>query len=285
MAVITHPQGVGAGANSPPARSAVGSDEINVDAVIEPSKHCTSDDRLGIYGNAYFARLIDCLAVEFPTVRHFVGDDAFAGFVVSYLQRTPPGSYNLHDLGREFAESLRATRPEKAPEETLPDWADFLIEIARLERLYAEVFDGPGDEGELMLSTEDLQRVPMQRRGEIRLKFARSLRQAKFLFPVHQVISQVRAGEEVTIPEPEETCLIVYRRDYVVRRLAVSPVQYRMIGELRAGRTLPLALGSAICLAEQPETLTPEHVQEWFRDWTAAGLFTGIEWEPEEFAG
>jgi len=279
FSVITHPQGVEAGISSPPAQNVIPVGSGNLTQVVVSSRNISSQTRLAIYNNAYFARLIECLGAEFPTVRQIVGDDPFAGFVVSYLQSSPPASYTLGDLGGGFPGSLRRTRPDRETESSTPDWADFLIELATLERAYAEVFDGPGEERDAALSLAALQQVPAERWPDVRLRFSRSFRQFHFQFPVHEVISKIRRGDPVEAPVPEDTFLVVHRRQYVVRRFAVLPVQFHLLGELRAGVSLANALESALSSGPEDPEFSPVSLQSWFQSWTAAGLLTGIEFE------
>src|SRR6266542_825792 len=110
-----------------------------IDAVIEPSRLRTPAERLSVYQNAYVARLVECLQAEFPAVRHAVGDDTFFQFAVAHLQRRPPDSYTLGELGRDFAETLSSLRPVRESAE--PDFADFLVQLAEYERTVSEAFD------------------------------------------------------------------------------------------------------------------------------------------------
>ena len=47
-------------------------------------------ERLGVYANAYFARLHDCLAEDFPATARALGPDAFHDLVKTYLMVHPP---------------------------------------------------------------------------------------------------------------------------------------------------------------------------------------------------
>jgi hypothetical protein len=98
-------------------------------------------DRLAIYANGYRMRLLECLRGEFSALERLLGEPLFARFALDYLTAQPSTSYNLHELGARFPEHLARTRPD-ADE----PWIDFMIDLARLERVVREVYDGPGDE-------------------------------------------------------------------------------------------------------------------------------------------
>src|SRR6202451_1420256 len=156
QAVITHPAGVEAGIEGPEARAEINISPQRVDEVGHPSSRRTSIERLEVYANAYYARLLECLADEFPALLHAAGQEAFDELAFGYLQSHPSTSYTLSDLSRRFAEFLEQTRPPA--DEGL--WPDFLIDLVRLERTYSEIFDGPGAERLRLLSAEQIQAIP-----------------------------------------------------------------------------------------------------------------------------
>src|SRR5690606_4793889 len=97
-------------------------------------------------------------------------------------------------------------------------WPDFLIDLARLERLYSDVFDGPGIERMEPLRGETLAVIPLELWSEVRLVAAPCLRLAYFDFPVHEFATSVRLAIEREIPGPSPTWLAVSRANYIVRR-------------------------------------------------------------------
>src|SRR5262245_29052096 len=131
QAVITHPAGVDAGLSAPEAQSHIVTSPSDVEEIIEPSRRQSSIERLEVYANAYYARLIECLQAEFPVFRQTVGDDLFAEFGVDYLGRYPSQSYTLGELSARFVSFLTDTKPTT---QDAADWSDFLIDLAHLER-------------------------------------------------------------------------------------------------------------------------------------------------------
>src|ERR1700693_5287793 len=95
QAVITHPDGVEAGLASSEARDQIDVDPGRVEQVVDPSKRRTSIERLEVYANAYYARLLECLRDEFPALLHAVGEEVFDGLAFEYLPSYPSQSYTL----------------------------------------------------------------------------------------------------------------------------------------------------------------------------------------------
>ncbi|MCE9544646.1 MAG: DNA-binding domain-containing protein [Planctomycetia bacterium] len=147
QAVIMHPHGIAAGIKSAEAREEIAVLPGDVEQVIGRSQALTSIERLEIYGNAYYSRLLECLRESFPVLAGALGNELFDQFAMAYLQAYPSTSYTLSQLGANFARHLEETRPDRdelAPGEV--SWPDFLIDVARLEWAIGEVFDGPGVE-------------------------------------------------------------------------------------------------------------------------------------------
>jgi hypothetical protein len=226
---------------------------------------------LSIYGHAYYARLLECLRAEFPAVLHAAGDEAFAGLAAGYLQSYPSRNYTLAELGRHFSDSLQETRPPRAADSQLPDFADFLIDLARLERCYSEVFDGPGPERVPGLTPEALASLSPAQFADSRLVFHDSVRLLELRFPCHEYASAVRQERDPVPPAATSTQLVVYRKNYVVRRFGVTPVQFAMLSDLQRGCTLAKALQRAASAKN-----ASQFVRQCFADWTAAPLFRAV---------
>ena len=270
--VITHPQGVVAGVNSGGARQEVDVRSEEVEQVIAPSKALSSIERLNVYGNAYVARLVGCLHDEFPALVHAIGKEAFDGLAFGYVHAHPSHSYSLADLGADFPDYLAQTRPSGAA----VDWAGFIIDLAQLERTYAEVFDGPGTEqvrDELKLPDQ----VPVERMAEMRLIPAPCLRLRRFAFAVHEYATAVRRRQQPQIPEPKPTYLAITRRDYIVRRAAVTRTQFELLQGIVNGATLGVSIRRAVEYTDADIDQMSASLDAWFRHWTTAGYFTGVD--------
>lgn len=276
LAVITHPDGVEAGAASSEARAHVDVTAEHIDEIVRRSRALSSAERLHVYANAYYARLIEVMAAEFPALATALGVELFREFVIGYLQECPSNSHTLSDLGRRFPEFLATSRPPRENDDE-PGWADCLVDLATLERVYSEVFDGEGAEARRLLAREDLSSVMPESWPSARLLVVPCLRLVRLRFPVHEFISAVRRGESPTLPPPRATRLVVSRRDYVVRRVSVGEAEYAALSALAAGSAVGDALAEATRVWTGNEDDLPAAVRGWFADWAAAGYFLAVE--------
>ena len=275
MSVITHPDGIVSGIESDEAQQQVPVTAEDIEQVITRSRQCTSLERLQIYGNAYYARLIECLQDEFPASRNALGDETFDAFALAYLQDCPSRSYTLSKLGTEFPRFLRETRPLDIPPEST--WPDFLVDLATLERTYSEAFDAPGPERLTLLRSEDLLAIPSERWPDARLISVECLRLLELRFPVHEYATAVRKSAQASIPEPGTTYLAVSREDYVVRRWPLTRTAFQLLGLLRQGQPIGAAIEQCLDSEDADEAELVNNIRTWFQTWATMGLFREIQ--------
>ena len=281
QAVITHPDGVIAGTASQEAQQHLAVSAEELQTVIGRSRHLSSEARLGIYHNAYFARLLECLRNIYPMLAKTLGDEAFDALAIGYLQTHPSQSYTLDRLGDQLGNYLAKTRPDLdddcQPTET---WPDFLIDLARLEWNIGEVFDGPGVEGETTLGAEALLAIDADHWPAVRFLAAPCLRTLAFQFPVNDYFTALRqAGEGddlPSLPDREPTWLALSRCEFVVRRHALDRAQYELLTSLINGEPIGEAISGVAAVATADFDELADRLQSWFRIWTAAGFFIGL---------
>ncbi len=274
QAVITHPSGVEAGCASDAARTEIEVDPLDLERIVTRSRSLPAVDRLAVYANAYYSRLLECLREEYPALVHTLGEELFDEFAVGYLEAHPSNSYTLHFLGSKFPQFLEETCP--AGEN--PRVADFMVDLAKLERLYSDIFDGPGNEGNELICVERLSAVPPEELATARLVPAPDLHLIELRSPVHEYIRAVRRKQDPSLPEPAETLLAVHRRDYVIRRHVQPRVQFVLLQSLIAGNTVQEAIAAAAEFVESEFDEFAASLRNWFRDWAAEGFFRSIEW-------
>ncbi|MEI8381087.1 MAG: DNA-binding domain-containing protein [Planctomycetota bacterium] len=274
QAVIVHPDGVAAGIESAAAQSEVKVSADQVDEVIDRSNSQSSIERLEVYAKAYRARLLEVLVGEYPALVHAIGEEVFVELANGYLEAHPPGSYTLAALGQYFPGYLAKSRPARDDEQ--PDWADFLIDLAHLERIYSEVFDGPGIEQITAISADDIQGLSVEAWLHSKLIPAPCLRLATFDFPVHEYATDVRCERQPAPPQAQMMHLAITRRDFIVRRVGLSEPEFKVLSALIARQTISEALESLLQTTGQPAAEITDDVRRWFHNWTVARYFVGI---------
>src|SRR5262245_47764055 len=243
--VLMHPGGAVDGIASSAAKGHLEITSAELNTLIAPSQELSSLERLEIYARAYYARLLECLRTEFPVLAKAMGQDLFDQFAVQYLQRYPPSSYTLAELGSRFTSFLAETKPP-APGGNRPEWSDLFVDLARLESIFNEIFDGPGSENWPPLDPLELQVIPPDRWADIRLIPASCLRLAEFHFPIGQYYRALRDDDGATSPPASATYLAITRRDYICRHHELSYDEFVLLSAVAGGQTLGHAVAALV---------------------------------------
>jgi hypothetical protein len=193
----------------------------------------------------------------------------------------------LNRLAESFPRFLAETRPGPAAAPS-PAWPDFLIDLATLELAIAEIFDGPGAEGEPLLAPAGL--LALQAAGGFaaaRLVPVPCLRLLHFRYPVNAFYSLAReaaaaesagtaasaASAGLPLPDPAAEHVALSRTDFVVRRHTLSPFEAAILAALLAGAAVGDAIASAAAASDQADGDLEAQLEAAFRRWTAAGFF------------
>jgi len=260
QAVIMHPGGVQEGSRS--QGSPLGEQLENV---VPATSKQTSAERLDVYASAYYLRLVDCLREFFPCLRYATGDEIFNEFALAYLQRHPPKNYSLHHLADQFADFLTETK-------SAAGWEDFFVDLARLEHAIEIIFDAEGPEEDALREPADAVALTPQSS----LSFVPGFQLLVFRYPVSSYYTAWKRGDEPPLPAPAEQFVALFRREYIVRRHALTKVQHALLALLLRGKPVEEALArvapQALAEGQTGKGLAGE-LHDWFENWTRGGFF------------
>jgi hypothetical protein len=201
-ALVIAPEGV------EPGLSAMGKSAADLAEVVRGDARLGAVERLDVYANMYFFRILDVLRADYERVLRAVGDARFHNLVTDYLLACPPRSPSLREAGDRFPAFLAAA--------DLPPW---LAELGALERARLEVFDDTDAEA---LTLEDLRALPPERFAELPLG----------LIPAHRVLTVTHAigqawraldEDPAFAPPAQPGRLLVWRQDRRVYHRALEP--------------------------------------------------------------
>jgi hypothetical protein len=77
---------------------------------IAPSSKLTPHERLELYAQQYWWRLIDSLRDDFPKLESYLGEKDFSALLIRYLKKSPSDSYSLRNLGLRMPEFIAKDR-------------------------------------------------------------------------------------------------------------------------------------------------------------------------------
>lgn len=241
--------------------------------IVLPSKTLSALERLDIYRDMYLLRMEEALSIDYPALKHFLGDDAFMRLVARYVDAYPSRSYTLNRLGDHLCGFI-------AQMDDLPR-KDFCHDLARLEFALTRIFDAPESP---TLNAEAVQAVPADAWENAVLKPVDAFRLLHFNYPVSRYVGAV--DEENAFPRiaRKKTWIVAYRHNYGLHRMDLTQPAYELLSSLAAGNSLGQAITSVMTRNWRP-AVKQSDLFGWFRDWMAEGFFQSIELAPANRLG
>lgn len=238
-------------------------------SLMKANTRLSAQERLAIYQRSYYQRITACMRDQFPALCHALGEPLFNRFVAEYIAVCPPESYTLYDLGRRFAGFLDDTRPDKDQEER-EVWFDFMVDLAHFERMVFTRFDCVAAKPETLATVDT---------PDENLAAQPSLAIGYFRFDVAGYYHAVRAEGEPQLPDPEQSCMAILRKDNSTYTIPVSEAHARMLEAMCNGANVDEALEAVANWSDRKL----ENIQEAWKGsvelrtkWIETGVFVDL---------
>lgn len=258
--VTTHPQGVLQGHVSRERNQ-------KLERLVTPGPWLSAIERVQIYNDGYFARLVECLTDDYPALSHALGETSFAALARTYIEAYPSRSRSLNAYGQHLAAFCR-TRAQP--------WAGFAADLARLEWALVEVVHEPRSES---MAADALARIPAARWQTARLLPSRALRLLTFDYPVNDFFQAFRDEKAPQIPERAASAVAVYRQGLTLWRMSLEPRAAQLLKDLTFGVPLAVAVATleSRSLAAGTSHELAQLLPQWLGSWVQSGFFRGVE--------
>jgi len=251
--------------------------------LIKPNDRLTSFERLQIYNQQYWFRLMACFSEDFPGVRTLIGERKFEKLATAYLNDCPSESFTLRNLGSRMEGWLRKHPEYVAPHQRLA------IDMARLEWADLDAFDGP-----------ELPRMGAEHSkksgGGTRFRLQPHLHLLDFAYPVDEWLLHIRGLDQRTettsnavlkfphkartrrppLPRPERVFLAVYRLHDSVYFKRLTRDAFALLRALREGRPLAEAIAMSLRGSRRNVDRVSAQLREWFQNWSSLGWFARV---------
>jgi hypothetical protein len=248
--------------------------------IIKPNDRLASWERLEIYNQQYWYRLLSSLAEDFVGLRAVIGDAKYEKLAVAYINDCPSESFTLRNLGCRLESWLRQHPQFVAGCERLA------VDMVRLEWAEIEAFDGP------QLPAISPQRLRALS-GKSVFRLQPHLQLLDLEYPVDDLLLRVRRDAPATdivsnavlefprparrrrlaLPKPKPVFLAVYRLRHTVYFKRLPRNAFALLRALKQGKTLEQAIEAAPENRGQSTREFQVRLQKWFRNWAALGWF------------
>jgi hypothetical protein len=170
--------------------------------VVSGDNRLSARERVGIYANAYFYRLLDVFKEDFPATLAVLGEAHFHNLVTGYLIEYPPTEPSIAYGGRYLAEFLR--------QHPLRKHAAFIADLARLERTLIESFQAADA---APLDPTAMSAIAPGEWPALAMKLHPASRVIDLSSHVDQVVRAVERHEAWQEPAHEPVSLLVWRKN------------------------------------------------------------------------
>lgn len=193
--------------------------------LIASDDRMTPTERVEIYANGYFYRILDVLKEDFPATLAVVGADNFHNLATGYLIDYPPTEPSIHQAGKNFPLFI-AAHPLRERWPFLGDLA--LLERTTLESFHAADASALDIEAMRAIAPEDWPAIAMRLHPATRLVES-AWRVDQVLRVVEDASSQsadaIEDDEAPVEPNREDVTIVVWRRDARVFYRALETVE------------------------------------------------------------
>ncbi|ASQ45224.1 HvfC/BufC N-terminal domain-containing protein [Legionella clemsonensis] len=172
-----------------------------IEQAVVDSEKVSAAKRLNIYRNAYYIRLLECLASNFPMLREYVGLEAFQEIGRAYLEKNPSSYRSIRWFGDSFSTYLKSIEE------------DCLAELAQFEWSLTLAFDAADAR---VVTIEEMANVAPEHWATMTFAPHPSLQQKHFywnIVPIWQAIAN-----DQPLPKPvkkaEAITWVVWRSNY-----------------------------------------------------------------------
>ena len=246
---------------------------------IKPNDRLTSFERLQIYNQQYWWRLLGAFGEDFGGLRAVLGEKKFDKLATAYLEQHGSTSWTLRNLGSKLVEFLEAN-----PRLTHPRTA-LALDVARVEWARVLAFDEPSRK---VVAPEKLARTPADR---LKLALQPYIVLLELSHPVDELMRRLRRAEfsavsnavgssgkkrarTITVRRSRQPVfLAVHRLDYSVYFKRHDPEAHALLVALRDGATLGAACETAFAGSKEPPEKCAAKIREWFSRWAEFGWF------------
>jgi hypothetical protein len=194
-------EGLAAEQNLPPG---------GITALVRGDSRLSAVDRVGIYANMYFYRLLDAAKEDFPATFRVLGEANFHNLVTGYLVAYPPRDRSITEAFRHLAEFVPKFQ-------WLEKWP-YLSSLVALERAFVEVFLGRDARP---LNYLDLRAIPWREWSSLWIAAHPATKVLDCEWRVDEIVRAVEEGLPFSEPGPGPTAILLWRTNCVVshRRL------------------------------------------------------------------
>ena len=188
----------------------------------------SADTMFGVYRNAYWARLVECLSNDFPGLKALMGEAAFDTLARAYVAQNPSRHPSVRWAGRALAAFVASEAPYRDD--------PWIADMARFDWALAHAFDAADAPAAGLV---DLANVPPEFWGSVRLAFHPTVDFFRVATPVDEV-QPALVNDAGTVFDRNARCtrgILVWRIAHDVKFRAADLEEIASLETMKGGAT------------------------------------------------
>jgi hypothetical protein len=173
-----------------------------LDRLVAGDDRMTAAERVEIYANGYFYRILEVLKEDYPATLAVAGADNFHNLATGYLIDYPPSKPSIYYAGKNFADYLIA--------HPLSERIPYLADLARLERTTLESFHAADAE---TLDADAMGAIEPDQWPTLMMQAHPAMRLVESGWRVDRIARAIEDGAGWSQPAREDVTIIVWRRN------------------------------------------------------------------------
>jgi hypothetical protein len=195
-----------------------------LEKVVAGDERLSSTERVDVYANMYFYRILDALKEDFPATVAVIGPENFHNLITDFLIAFPPTEPSIFFAGRNLAEFCQTHRLRKT-------WP-FLADLVVVERALIEVFHAPDSPP---LTAASLRELDPERWSALELRTIGAMQLVACGFNVVPLIRAVAEAMAWSPPAAVSTPILVWRKRNKVFYRELNSPEDQALELLRSG--------------------------------------------------
>lgn len=224
--------------------------------VILPNKDLKAEERIEIYNQQYWFRLLDIMQNEYPILRHLWRIDKMNDILEEYLVRYPSGHYSLEHLGDRFHSFLN--------EAYIDTDKEIILEAANYEYSFTMAFIAAQH------NPVNPEKLTDEKKASL-AKQALKLQDHVFLHRLNYDFKSYRDkiiddDDDLYFPRllPKNHYTMIYRYHNSIQETIISQGEYVLLQEFSKTASIEEAIEHT---AHQLQEKDLESIQSWFQSW------------------
>jgi hypothetical protein len=225
--------------------------------VIAGDERLSAEERVDIYANMYFYRLLEVLQEDFPATLALLGAERFHNLVTGYLLEYPPAHFSISYAGNHLADFIR--------EHPLREEFPFLADLARLERALIEVFHAPDA---VPLDAAQMRAIPPEGWPALKLGLSPAHQILELEWDVTPILKAVEEGAQPSAAARDAVRMLVWRNRNRVYYRAIDSAERAELDAIEKGTTFAEICEMIASSVEEgdPAVAINQRLESWLRE-------------------